>query len=143
MFSTAHGYPLTMFDFHEKRRLRTYLYSPVVVVVLLLLTAVLSVSVYERFTIEREMAERREAAEAELAELQARADALQEQVEHLNNERGIEEELRSRFDVAKEGEQVVVIIDDEERLSVSLDELAVPPGSETESERGFFWWLPW
>jgi len=82
-----------------------------IVVVLIVL---LSMSVFERFSVEREMKERRMAEEEELQLLQERADALEEKVEHLQNTRGIEEELRNRFDVAREGEQVVIIVDDED-----------------------------
>ena len=35
-------------------------------------------------------------------------------MEYLSGERGIEEEIRKHFDVAKEGEQVVIIVDKEE-----------------------------
>ena len=48
----------------------------------------------------------------ELENLKLRAALLENKVEHLKNERGIEGELRSRFDVVKDGEQVVIILDD-------------------------------
>ena len=101
-----------MFDFHEKRKIRGLIYSPAVIILIVMVSLWLSMSVYQRFVVEREMSDKRIEKEAELELLKERAAVLESQVEHLKNERGIEEELRSRFDVAKEGEQVVIIIDD-------------------------------
>ena len=39
---------------------------------------------------------------------------LEEEIERLSTERGVEEEIRSKFDVARAGEQVLVIVDAKE-----------------------------
>lgn len=122
-----------MFDFHEKRKIKSIIYSKVSIGILLILSIPLSISVFERFSVEREMAGKREAKEAELESLKERAAVLKSKVEHLENDRGIEEELRSRFDVAKEGEQVVIILDDETDVK-DLEDLSTPPGENTEDE---------
>ena len=109
-----------MFDFHEKRKIRTIVYSKVSIGIILCLTVFLGISVFERFTVEREMAGKLEDKKQELETLKLRAEALESDVEHLKNERGIEEELRSRFDVVKEGEQVVVILDGENNREQKL-----------------------
>jgi len=70
-------------------------------------------SAYVRYDIAMEMKDRRIQAEQQAAALQARKDALEEEVQYLSNERGIEAEMRRQFDVALEGEQVVVIVEDE------------------------------
>jgi cell division protein FtsB len=113
-----------MFDFHEKRKIRRVVYSKVFIGGIFLLTLIIGKSVYERFTIEREMAEKLNERSEELITLEKRAALLDSKVEHLKNERGIEEELRTRFDVAKEGEQVVIIIDEKntEKRSDSLQQ---------------------
>jgi hypothetical protein len=54
---------------------------------------------------------------ADLEALEARVGSLDEKVNYLENERGIEEELRNRFDVAKEGEKVVVILEEKAKLT--------------------------
>jgi cell division protein FtsB len=102
-----------MFDFYEKRKIRSWLYSKPVAAVLFALLVLLSISVYERFKIERSIAQKRAETEAELRTLTERRDAMKADVEHLNSDRGVEEELRSRFDVAKTGEQVVVIMNED------------------------------
>ena len=77
---------------------------------MLILVIFLGRSVLERLHIEREMAGRAAHTEAELNELTQRKDDLKERVEYLEGERGVEEEIRKNFDVAKEGEQVVILM---------------------------------
>lgn len=103
-----------MLDFKRKRRIRNIVFSYATIAVLLLLIVLMGRSVWERFTVEREMAARRQEAEQELQALKQRAAALESQVEYLEDERGVEAEIRNRFDVVKEGEQVVIILDDTE-----------------------------
>lgn len=131
-----------MFDFHEKRKIRRVVYSRFFIVGIFLITALIMMSVYERFTIEREMALKLSDRMQELETLQTRAATLEARVKHLRNERGIEEELRNRFDVVKEGEQVVVIIDDkvktgDQSASSSATSKQVP--QKTFFEKLLFW----
>lgn len=129
-----------MFDFHEKRKIRSVIYSKYSIGVIILVGLLISSSMYERLTVEREMATKLEARNAELVELKNRAATLEAKVDHLNDDRGIEEEIRGRFDVAKEGEQVVIILDDNEAT-------ATPDGEgskfsrESEGEESIFGWL--
>jgi len=117
-----------MFDFHEKRKIRSFLYSKTVFVLLLLLTILLSISAYNRFTVAKETKERLDERRTDLEALEMRADVLDAKVQYLENDRGVEEELRNRFDVAREGEQVIIILDDKpilkqgESIEVSTDE---------------------
>ena len=46
------------------------------------------------------------------AELEDRQSVLAAQIEALKTSRGVEEEIRSRYEVAKPGEQVALIVDD-------------------------------
>lgn len=102
-----------MFDFNEKRKIRTLLYSKVSIGILLILTVILGVSVFERFQVSREMANKKNVVEEELEVLKQKASTLEVRVKNLQNERGVEAELRKRFDVVKEGEQMIIILDEE------------------------------
>lgn len=64
--------------------------------------------VYEKASLAREQKNR---ITKELAELKSREADLQAKLAELRTERGLEEELRERFGVVKEGESVVVIVD--------------------------------
>lgn len=131
-----------MFDFHEKRKLRGLLYSKLTIGILLILVVLLAFSVIKRFSVERTIAEKREIKEEEFASLEERAAMLERRVEYLQHQRGIEEELRTRFDVAKEGEQVVIIVDNGTG-NEDIQNLASPPGATSEKKPFwdiFFFW---
>lgn len=107
-----------MFDFYQKRKLKTLLGSPILQVGVLLVTVMVAWSAFERYRIASEMQERRQHFEQQAAALEARKATLEEQVDYLSNERGIEAEMRRQFDVTRAGEQVVVIVDPEEEVEI-------------------------
>ncbi len=102
-----------MLAFYQKRSWRAWLATPWFMALVGVVCLLLAFVVYDRYTIEREMAARRALAETELMALQARYTQLEEKVDYLKSERGIEAEMRRNFDVARPGEQVVIILDDE------------------------------
>jgi cell division protein FtsB len=103
-----------MLSFNQKRQLRRVATSRIMHGVLLVVCLFTAHSAYGRYAIARDMAERRVAAERELAELETRRAVLKEQVEYITSERGIEAEMRRQFDIAREGERVVIILDEPE-----------------------------
>lgn len=114
--------------------------SRLTLVILLVLSVGLSFAVYDRYTVEREVRERRLDKEKELRVLEERQAVLKEKVEYLENDQGLEAEIRRHFDVAKEGEQVVVLVGERK---VETDGSS-PLHQETEVESGFWSWLwPW
>tara|TARA_B100000508_G_scaffold140487_1_gene141714 strand:+ start:1863 stop:2249 length:387 start_codon:yes stop_codon:yes gene_type:complete len=119
-----------MFDFYQKRKLRAIVHSPYARGLILLLAIWVGWSAYVRYEIAVEMKERRVAAEQEATALEERKAALEETVEYLSNERGIEAEMRRQFDVSLPGEQVVVIVEDEN------DDLVVEPLSTSTQNVG-------
>jgi cell division protein FtsB len=110
-----------MFDFHQKRKMRTIFGSRLTQGVLLIVSLFVLVSAYNRYLIALEMAERREAVESEIQALQERRTTLESEVKYLSNERGMESELRKQFDVARKGEQVVIILDEKEKPDVGSE----------------------
>ncbi len=104
-----------MFDFHQKRKLRTIINAPITLWVILALTIVVGWSAYVRFDIAMEMRDRRIEAEKQTAALALQKETLQKRVEYLSSERGMEAEMRRQFDIALPGEQVVVIVESEEQ----------------------------
>jgi cell division protein FtsB len=103
-----------MFDFYQRRKLKTVLEAPYTRVILLLLVFLMGWSAYTRWSISSDMAGRRAEAEQELNHLKQQKEALDKQVQYLKDERGIEAEMRRQFDVALNNEQVVVIVEPEE-----------------------------
>ena len=102
-----------MFDFRERRKIRGWLFSKPAIALLFVVSLFLARSVLGLYEKERTAAERYAVAAARLEELKTNAALLEEKVAYLRSGRGMEEEIRRRFDVVKEGEQVVIIVEDE------------------------------
>jgi len=49
-----------------------------------------------------------------LDELKGRETALQEEIDRLSTQKGIEAEIRGKFEVGKEGEEMIIIVDNPE-----------------------------
>ena len=107
-----------MLQFYQKRSLRGWLHSPFSLGILGLIILFMISVVYQRYTIASEMAVRQTEVEKHLNDLEARRAELETKVEYLSNERGIEAEMRRNFDVARPGEQVVIILDEEKKNDV-------------------------
>jgi len=117
-----------MAGFGKKKTITEYLYSKIVVVLLLIFVVFLTVSVLERYRVERQMAERKDEALEHKEELIERKKMLEEKVKYLGAERGVEAEIRTNFDVAKEGEKVIILVGDtKESESEATTTVAVKP----------------
>jgi cell division protein FtsB len=105
-----------MASFGKEKTLTEYMYTKPVVFALGILVVFLGASVYERYIVERQMYLRRQETQQERQQLIERKLQLEERVEYLSGERGIEEEIRTHFDVAKDDEQVIILVGEEESL---------------------------
>lgn len=124
--------------FGRKNTFESIIFSKLTLVVLLVISLFTAHSVYERWQVERDMAARRESIELQYQDLENRKAALEEKVDYLQGETGVESEIRRNFDVAREGEQVVIIVDEEEGQTVSLQ-----PGLAPEVDDGKPWYQFW
>ena len=117
-----------MFDFYEKRKLRNIVYSKPALVILTIIMIAFIYSVYGALEKERETRLVRDQRAEVLDELYDRDELLQSEIDRLNTSKGLESEIRSKFEVAKDGEEVIVIVEapsDEKKVIVS-------------EEKGFF-----
>ena len=71
--------------------------------------------------------ENRKLAENKIAELQKEKEKLSIDIAKLKTEDGIEENIRQKFGLAKEGENMIIVVDDQNK-----------PTTEEAEERGFF-----
>lgn len=95
----------------EKKKIHQIVYSRpmlVLLVVLLVVTLNSTWKMYEKASLAREQKNR---LEKELEDLKSRELELEAKIANLKTERGLEEEIRGRFSVAKNGESVVVVVD--------------------------------
>lgn len=92
--------------------------SPVALVVAAVLLAVLAKAGWNLYEKAQVSSGRLEQAQAELAKLRDREAKLSDTVGYLSTERGLENEIRSKYHAIREGESVAVIVDDSKTAAV-------------------------
>ncbi len=106
----------------EHRTLRRTLRSPVISAVLVIVLVSITNSTWEVYKKDKVARINKEEVEKQLADLSTKRDYLIGQLNNLSTERGIENELRSKYQVTKEGERELVVVD---MATTSQDNLPV------------------
>ena len=120
-----------MLEFQERKKIRRILYSKWVfaaLIVALFFMTRAALGVYEKYN---DSGENLRVASDDLNSLENRQNTLQSEIGKLSTTRGMEEEIRDTFQVAKDGEQVAIIVQ-----PTSSNPVVVP--SEPEP-----WWKFW
>jgi cell division protein FtsB len=100
-----------MLEFQERKKIRRILYSKWVFAALVIALVVLAraaLGVYGKYN---DSKENLRVASDDLNSLESRQSTLQSEIGKLSTERGMEEEIRDTFQVAKDGEQVAIIVE--------------------------------
>ena len=110
-----------MREFQDRRRTKKLLPSRYALAVLIVIILLLSRGVwgiYVKYEKSRVLAEK---SQADLAVLQSRQDTLTKSINALNTEEGREKELRDRFGVVKQGEKMIILVDDTAPVKPSVN----------------------
>ncbi len=102
-----------MFDFYKKRKFKKTIYSKTFLVFMLIPVFFMSFAAFNAYKKEKSVKVEESKLSANLASLETRKNKLENDLEKLNTKRGIEEELRERFELGKEGEQSIVFVEEE------------------------------
>ncbi len=100
-------------EFNKKKSYRKFLYSPLTLILLLLILGVLLKALWGVYQKEKMSADYLAREQNELQKLTNRQKELAKSVEYMKTEKGIEAEIRSKFRVAKEGEMLAIIVDED------------------------------
>lgn len=100
-----------MLDFKEKKKTRRFIYSTPVVAFLGIVFLFFSYNLFGLHKISEESQRKTNEAKAELRILEERKRDLEKRVSFLKTERGQESEIREKFMVGKEGEGVILLVD--------------------------------
>ncbi|MEI6296042.1 MAG: septum formation initiator family protein [bacterium] len=103
-----------MRDLQGRNSWKRFFYSDIVAIVLLVILFFIARNVFDVYTKDTTAQKKLELAQLNLSALNDKKLALKDNVDKLKTDRGVEEELRRRFQVSKEGEQVLVIVDKNE-----------------------------
>lgn len=84
------------------------------ILVLLFLLAAMGLAVWKAYGKEKESGYLRAQAELQRAELRAQEENLSARISRIQTDRGKEEALRAQYEVGREGEALIVIVEPEE-----------------------------
>ncbi len=100
-----------MLDLKERNRLRRVIYGKPMIIVIAVLFLFIARGAWGMYQKSIEATEKRNITEERLGELKQREAELSLDILNLSTDRGIEGEIRDRFMVAKEGENVMIVTD--------------------------------
>lgn len=119
-----------MMEFQKKKKIRKFLYSPITLLLLAIIFVIIIRSLWGVYNKEKLSFENLNQEKLELEKLYSREKTLASSLEYLNTDIGIESEIRSKFRAVKDGEKVVVIID---------NETSTTKETSTTTKKGFFY----
>lgn len=102
-----------MLEFRERQKRRRVLSSNITIGVLCIVIAIAAKETWDLYAKERHARELLENARVRQESLGEREAFLKSELANLGDEEGVEGELRERFGIAKPGEKVIVLIDEE------------------------------
>ena len=120
-----------MLDFQQKRKARRLMYHRVTLILLAILVLFAIHSTWIVYQKKRTSQEMKDVSLRNVEELRLRDEELKLRIERLQTPPGIEEEIRSKFTVAKGGESMVIIVDDQSQ------------NMSTTSQKTGFWQKVW
>lgn len=100
-----------MREFQDRNTTKKRIYSKTSIAVLVVVLALFANGVYGVYAKEKESKAEVERVQKEQAELQTRFEHIEKGSEELKSEAGVEAEIRSKFDVVKPGEGVIIVVD--------------------------------
>ena len=98
-----------MLDFKQKNRFRRALYAKPTIICLIAILGFMAKGAWGMYEKSATSNTNKERAQEELAALLVREKILNQDIIDLSSDRGVDEKIRERFMVAKEGESVMVI----------------------------------
>lgn len=102
-----------MREYQQKKRFKRRIFSKISIVLLAVILFFLARATYNVYKKDNESSANLARANASLSDTEARYAALTKEDARLKTEEGIEEEIRHKFQVSKEGEKVIVVVDDQ------------------------------
>ncbi len=110
-----------MRSFQQKKGWRHIFESMPVVIFLGILVLIFAWGVFGFWGKMRETSLNRKIIEDKIVELQKEKEKLTENISKLKTDEGVEENIREKFGLAKEGEEMIVVVENKDTSTVPLD----------------------
>ncbi len=105
-----------------KKKKNRFWYSPIVLFVLLAILVFFSISIWDLFERYQQSAQLKKVAKEEYEQLTKRIEDLNQDISELSTEEGKEGIIRVKYQVAKEGEKVLSIVEEDQSKEEDLAE---------------------
>ena len=123
--------------FKQKRQLKKRIYSKPILFILIIILAFLAHGTWGIYKKSKQSKETLNVVQIEFDKLKEREEAIEKKIGRLGTETGLEEEIRSKFDVAREGEKIIVIVDNDDLPPVIEEKPGVIKGIFTTVKSWF------
>lgn len=120
-----------MSEFNRKNK-HNFWHSPLVLIVLFCILVLFAYNIVGLIKKERETNQKKNIILSNIESLRNREKSLSSDIEKLKTDEGVEETIRDKYQVVKEGEKMVVIVDEENKNDSSV---------EKETKHGFIEWI--
>ena len=114
-----------MKEFQKKQRLKRAIYSLPAIIILAIIAAFLVKGAVRVSWKEQESASRLTSLSLRVSELKLRKQSLKENIARLETSEGLDDEIKTKFNIVPKGENVAIIID-EQNGATSTDVLVKP-----------------
>ena len=121
-----------MLDFNRKNK-NNFWHSPLILMALFFILVLFLFNMINLVQKERETSKKKELVLAQIETLRNREASLSSNIDKLKTPEGIEETIRDKYQVVKEGEKMVVIVDPETKNE------SIQP--EVVTDHSFWGWL--
>ncbi len=114
-----------MREFQERRQIRRFLHSRYAIAILVIICAFLvqaAIGVYGKYEKSKALVQK---TERDLEDLKQRQKTISALSDSLNTDQGKEREIRDRFGLIKEGERVIVIVDETSATETSSEDESI------------------
>ena len=109
-----------MAEFKKNKKLKGMLFSKAILLVLFVFSVILIILLIDIIPKEINTRRNKQTVLNQLNSLKDQSLALGSQIEKLKTNDGLEEKIREKFRVVKEGEGLIVIVDDQNSSNVAL-----------------------
>lgn len=120
-----------MYELNRNNK-HSFWHSPLVLLVLFCVLIIFIYNIVGLIEKERETSKKKNITLSNIETLRAREKSLSDDIAKLKTEEGVEEIIRDKYQVVKEGEKMVVIVDEEKKETLDLEE---------KNKHGFFEWV--
>jgi cell division protein FtsB len=114
----------------EKRENYSFWHSPIALVIFFFVLIMFGYNLVSIIQKEKETRDKKNMVLDQINDLQKRNDSFKKEISKLETEYGKEEVIREKYQVAKEGEKMIIITEEEEIVK-----------EEVKKSLGFFDWL--